>query len=1057
MHKNFFKQINNGDALKAFQELMKKQRTLLSGLLAVKGGRAVINVALKLHRLLQAKAPTKSNVKVSKNFALKIYYLAKSNDVNFVVMYLKTCAVMLQQYVAKHTVKTNSREIGSVAVSATRCGLPRIIPRVQRVLIRRGNTKAITLWLSLFNLYRYLECAYKPKDFFKTIVEENDWVPSSDISDFVPIFWAKLKKIIPKFPSLDLKVKAPQMMQSVSMDVTERMGLKGSSLFAAMTFIHNIRFVANIVMKAHVNVNAFKESGLSKKEFVSFQKLILALCNLATAWWPNLLSVLVGPLNTPKAIASFKNGVMPWPEIPGQELINKRAWMANFTRPNAQLAEIMDRVIGKLSLFLFGKRDRYIPGFGRLVKLYEAAGKVRIIAIVDPVTNWLLKPLHDWVFAILREIPNDGTFDQDKPLLALGLGRRYIGSCDMSAATDRLPVKLQALILSHIIGPKLANSWMHLLVARPYIADGKNLWYAVGQPMGALSSWAMLALTHHFMWQWAAYRCEFTGGWYKAYAVLGDDSVSENHRIVQEYLKICSELKVKVNLAKSLLSPVGCFEFAKRFITPFGNCSPISIGEILVADKNFATMSNLPRKRKIRFSDLLAIMGYRHKVTGGLEKRLYTLPKRVRNMLIVVRSPWGAFPTKSLLEWLRLDGYHRFKEKDMSSLGINVLICIDKLRTKAIQVVNSNNMSYKMSGIGGDNAKETMTQEVRSIDPQTFRVLMDLTLEPARKEIFFKAVDILVRIKDLQLQLHKEIFFLSETEVMYYWEQYIKLEEDLNAIFGGDVYLQKVEKPFVEPSPRQIVSLWNRLQQSNPNYVSKVTLPDLALLRTVERTEFDMNKEKLWSKLVNMKSIPLKITFLKERLYGLFLTKSRILWLGGTPNDFGRAKQFALEWYISFLESRTAKIAYSNERPDVSGLAYAKAIQPPYDAFKTMEEYEAWKADAWRKFPAWKTRRIQLYVKALMDALEREEAPVQENVSRVSTKKTVKQTIEEIHEYEGGRLKKIHQFPIPIWAVDDDKAAYISYVRSTGIYAWPFQKWYDFRYKYSPSPPRRKG
>lgn len=27
--------------------------------------------------------------------------------------------------------------------------------------------------------------------------------------------------------------------------------------------------------------------------------------------------------------------------------------------------------------------------------------------------------------------------------------------------------------------------------------------YSVGQPMGALSSWAMLALTHHFIVQWS--------------------------------------------------------------------------------------------------------------------------------------------------------------------------------------------------------------------------------------------------------------------------------------------------------------------------------------------------------------------------------------------------------------------------------------------------------------------------------------------------------------------------------------------------------------------------
>jgi len=36
--------------------------------------------------------------------------------------------------------------------------------------------------------------------------------------------------------------------------------------------------------------------------------------------------------------------------------------------------------------------------------------------------------------------------------------------------------------------------------------DGALLRYAVGQPMGALSSWAGLAITHHFLVQLCAYR-----------------------------------------------------------------------------------------------------------------------------------------------------------------------------------------------------------------------------------------------------------------------------------------------------------------------------------------------------------------------------------------------------------------------------------------------------------------------------------------------------------------------------------------------------------------------
>lgn len=132
----------------------------------------------------------------------------------------------------------------------------------------------------------------------------------------------------------------------------------------------------------------------------------------------------------------------------------------------------------------------------------------------------------------------------------------------------------------------------------------------------------MLALTHHFLWQWAAFRAGVipAGRWFKAYAVLGDDSAAAVKRVVQEYLVICKELGVGVNLAKSLLSPNGCVEFAKRFFTPFGDASPISIGEILVADRNFSVMATWPRKRPIRMADLFSLMGYKFKTIGSIEK-----------------------------------------------------------------------------------------------------------------------------------------------------------------------------------------------------------------------------------------------------------------------------------------------------------------------------------------------------------------------------------------------------------------------------------------------------
>jgi len=112
-----------------------------------------------------------------------------------------------------------------------------------------------------------------------------------------------------------------------------------------------------------------------------------------------------------------------------------------------------------------------------------------------------------------------------------------------------------------------------------------------------------------------------------------------------------------------------------------------------------------------------------------------------------------------------LTGFNRSKEKDLPFLGVNVLIEIDKLRIKLIKLLNSNNMNYKMSGIGGDDARETMTQSIREIDPQTFRVLMDLVLEPARKDLFFKILPLLSKVKNLLDRITKRVFLANLEEV----------------------------------------------------------------------------------------------------------------------------------------------------------------------------------------------------------------------------------------------------------------------------------------------------
>jgi len=88
--------------------------------------------------------------------------------------------------------------------------------------------------------------------------------------------------------------------------------------------------------------------------------------------------------------------------------------------------------------------------------------------------------------------------------------------------------------------------------------------YAVGQPMGALSSWAMLAIVHHAIVSWAAYRVRIRD--FLDYAILGDDVVISNSLVARSYLQVLQLIGVSVGLAKSIISRRRFVaEFAKKF------------------------------------------------------------------------------------------------------------------------------------------------------------------------------------------------------------------------------------------------------------------------------------------------------------------------------------------------------------------------------------------------------------------------------------------------------------------------------------------------------------
>jgi len=222
---------------------------------------------------------------------------------------------------------------------------------------------------------------------------------------------------------------------------------------------------------------------------------------------------------------------------------------------------------------------------GKLAEKPEPAGKIRIFGITDWWTQMVLYPLHLAIFSVLKKIKNDGTFNQAAPLHLLNdilRGSKRVFSFDLSQATDRLPIDLQVQILSLWLGEEFAKAWKVLLVSRPWYHKGQPVFYGVGQPMGAYSSWAMLALTHHFIIQFAAMRAGWEC-WFPFYAVLGDDVVIYDDIVAHHYTQIMKGLGVTINMTKSLESDHGVFEYAKRLISPHAEFTPVGAANVLLA------------------------------------------------------------------------------------------------------------------------------------------------------------------------------------------------------------------------------------------------------------------------------------------------------------------------------------------------------------------------------------------------------------------------------------------------------------------------------------------
>lgn len=224
------------------------------------------------------------------------------------------------------------------------------------------------------------------------------------------------------------------------------------------------------------------------------------------------------------------------------------------------------------------------PVHSRLHYIEELGGKTRVVAIVDYWSQLVLSPLHDTIAELLRDCPMDGTFNQDaiceKVRVATIPNTAGIHSLDLTNATDALPIKLQSHILNMACADKsTGDKWARVMVDRDFhLPSGGTVRYNTGQPMGAKSSFPMLALTHHVIVWFAAKAAgkhDFT-----AYVILGDDIVIFDDGVAAQYRIIMANLNVSINETKSLsvkTGETGAAEICKRIYVSGFEVSTIPI------------------------------------------------------------------------------------------------------------------------------------------------------------------------------------------------------------------------------------------------------------------------------------------------------------------------------------------------------------------------------------------------------------------------------------------------------------------------------------------------
>jgi hypothetical protein len=409
---------------------------------------------------------------------------------------------------------------------------------------------------------------------------------------------------------------------------------------------------------------------------------------------------------------------------------------------------------------------------GKLGVVYNQAGKARVVA----ATNWWLQSafgsLHKNIFTLLKSIKQDGTFDQEKAfnnMLVRSDFRENLSGFDLSAATDRLPIEIQEDILNILGLPgtewkNLLNfDWLYIVNEDTIVNDSVehnilkkdrserlHIKYTVGQPMGALSSWAMLALAHHVISRIAFIRNGMKPE-FGNYCVLGDDIVINNNKAANTYLELMEGLGLKISLGKSVIS-TRFTEFAKKLRGPFIDISPIGAGIILSATRSAYYLPVLVLNAiKIFCLTPEGVLELIRNLPGGLfNKKAATEIIRTTLLMTFANNTW--YREISLINVRTLRRYSNFFSADIGKFADALYVTLITFAENEIQLQKDNAHKVLQSFISESFATfSTRDKAMR---------LLELLMKPFNPGFWiyiFDAFALPHKIDELDVEIHSQI------------------------------------------------------------------------------------------------------------------------------------------------------------------------------------------------------------------------------------------------------------------------------------------------------------